>query len=177
MPARSQAQRELLCEECREPIVTPTKRGRTRRFCSKSCSGKWAGRIYGKSTVGRKTRMVSATERRCRTCGEVKLLQEFYSFVRRDRESRTDRRYYFSDCKPCQAERSRLDRYGTTLGMLIENQGSDVCPLCLIRKADSVDHDHATGEVRGAICRKCNLILHYMDDVEWRKRAEAYVAG
>jgi hypothetical protein len=120
--------------------------------------------------------MVSDTERRCRTCEQVKTLEHFYSFMRRDRESRPAKRYYFSDCKPCQAERSRVDRYGTTLKDLTEKQGSDICPLCLIRKADSVDHDHETGEVRGAICRKCNLILHYIDDAEWRARAEAYIA-
>lgn len=122
------------------------------------------------------TRMVSDTERRCRACDQVKTLDEFYSFVRRDRGSRPDKRYYFSDCKPCQSERSRVDRYGTTLKALTEKQGSDICPLCQTRKADSVDHDHATGEVRGAICRKCNLALAYMDDAEWRKRAEVYLA-
>jgi hypothetical protein len=120
--------------------------------------------------------MVSDTERRCRACEQVKPVTEFYSFVRHDRSSRPAKRYYFSDCKPCTGERSRRDRYGVTLAEVIQKQGSEMCPLCEERKADSVDHDHETGEVRGALCRKCNLVLHYIDDTAWRQRAEAYVA-
>jgi len=121
--------------------------------------------------------MVSDSERRCRTCNKVKHVSEFYSFLRHDRTSRPEgKRYYFSDCKPCACERRRIDRYGVTLAEVVARQGSETCPLCESRKADSLDHDHVTGEVRGALCRKCNLIMHYIDDAAWRARAEVYIA-
>lgn len=40
----------------------------------------------------------------------------------------------------------------------------------------SVDHDHATGEVRGLLCRPCNTHLgHIRDDVEAARRVAAYL--
>lgn len=163
------------CEWCGALIVATTKRERGRRFCSVACSSRWLGKTYGR-TAPRRTRNVSETHRQCRTCAQIKPFAEFYSFIAKDRPSRPLKRQYFSDCKQCSGELRRRDRYGVTLAEMIERQGSDVCPLCLTRKADSLDHDHATGRPRGAICRKCNLILHYIDDLDWRKRAEAYVA-
>lgn len=55
-----------------------------------------------------------------------------------------------------------------------------VCSIC--RRATgatrrlSVDHDHATGEVRGLICRPCNDMLgHARDDSAMFVRAAAYL--
>lgn len=121
-------------------------------------------------------RQVTENTRRCRTCNQVKGNEEFYSFIRRDRANRPDKRYHFTDCKKCQSELSRLARYGVTLAEMIERQGTALCPLCETRMADSVDHDHETGNPRGALCRKCNLIMHYMDDPAWHARAEVYLA-
>jgi hypothetical protein len=147
---------------------------REQRFCSIPCSARHLGRTY--QDRPRASRNVSDTERLCRTCAQIKPLTEFYSGPRQDRASRGTTRLYFSDCKACCSELRRLARYGTTLGEMVERQGSATCPLCLTRQADSLDHDHSTGEPRGALCRKCNLIMHYMDDREWRARAEAYIA-
>src|SRR4051794_18117562 len=99
-----------------------------------------------------RSRMVGTTHRRCADCGEVKLVAEFSRRKRSDRP--TGRLYYMAYCKPCAAERNSRRLYGATLGEMTEHQGSDVCPLCLVRKADSLDHDHATGKPRGALCRK-----------------------
>lgn len=130
-----------------------------------------------KSRGVRVRRQVTETTRECRSCKVVKDVGEFYSFLRKDRPSRPARRYYFSYCKPCQAERTRQGLYGVTLAEIVSRQGGSSCPLCRKRKVTCVDHDHQTGRVRGALCQKCNLVMAYMDDRGWVARAEAYRAG
>lgn len=54
------------------------------------------------------------------------------------------------------------------------------CAICrratgLTRRL-SVDHDHATGKVRGLLCRVCNDMLgHARDDIEFFARALQYL--
>lgn len=41
-----------------------------------------------------------------------------------------------------------------------------------------VDHDHATGKVRGLLCSQCNTRLgHYENYPDWYSRATRYLAG
>ena len=39
-----------------------------------------------------------------------------------------------------------------------------------------VDHNHATGEVRGLLCKSCNFKLGVLENEDWRVKAEAYLA-
>lgn len=62
---------------------------------------------------------------------------------------------------------------------LYEFQGG-MCALC--RRATgasrrlSVDHDHATGNVRGLLCRPCNSLLgHARDKISFFRRAALYL--
>jgi hypothetical protein len=49
------------------------------------------------------------------------------------------------------------------------------CEICA-RPAQNNDHDHATGQVRGTLCRDCNLLLGYaFDDVERLRAAADYL--
>lgn len=62
---------------------------------------------------------------------------------------------------------------------VLDHQGR-VCPLCLrargVRKRLSVDHDHATGIVRGLICGVDNKYLgHARDQIEYFERCIEYL--
>lgn len=46
----------------------------------------------------------------------------------------------------------------------LKEKYNGICPICNKRKASAIDHDHKTGKVRGYICNKCNIGLHYMED-------------
>lgn len=58
--------------------------------------------------------------------------------------------------------------------LLVEQDG--LCAICYEEPATHVDHDHVTGEVRGILCRSCNLgIGHLRDDVELLRAAIEYL--
>lgn len=86
-------------------------------------------------------------------------------------------------CKPCYAadERARerqntLVRYGLTKETykLLHDKQNGLCAICGRPETTesshgnlhklSVDHDHATGKVRGLLCRSCNLALGKFND-------------
>lgn len=78
-------------------------------------------------------------------------------------------------------KKQRLKAYGITEEdfriILKEQQGAcAVCKTFLIDGA-CVDHDHATGIVRGILCKKCNLGLgHFSDKPEVLLEAANYIA-
>lgn len=42
-------------------------------------------------------------------------------------------------------------------------------------RAATVDHLHGTNITRGILCRRCNVGLHYLENMQWRTMAEAYL--
>lgn len=79
---------------------------------------------------------------------------------------------------------SRLERrarhYGVDVGVLerLDAATSGLCHVCLIRSWTHIDHDHATGQVRGLLCRQCNFALGHLED-DWMRtmRAAFYLGG
>jgi hypothetical protein len=58
---------------------------------------------------------------------------------------------------------------------MIREQGG-TCPICLMREAVAVDHDHHNGSVRAILCSQCNAALgHLFDDPIVIRRAAQYL--
>jgi len=77
-------------------------------------------------------------------------------------------------CKKCRIPRYNLKKnlkkfYGLTLddynALLKQQKG--VCAICKdppTKQRLCVDHNHITGEIRGLLCRECNLLLSCIND-------------
>jgi hypothetical protein len=87
-----------------------------------------------------------------------------------------------ADAMPEMVRRGNIRRYGITVDdydrMLVAQNG--VCAICrqpcLTGKRLAVDHDHATGKVRGLLCSNCNQGLgHYCDEPVLLRAAADYV--
>lgn len=100
-------------------------------------------------------------EKRCTEC------QAWYAATERDL------------CPPCHKRRRRKLRYGLTddeLAALLAQTTCDACGDELVGE-HQIDHCHASGEVRGVLCRYCNLALGYLNDDPDRIRALAEYAA
>lgn len=70
------------------------------------------------------------------------------------------------------------------LGMRMLQEQGGVCPLCRkpvdlsVKGEVVVDHDHETGQVRGALHRSCNAALGKMDNAvgRWGAKSMSYAA-
>jgi hypothetical protein len=110
----------------------------------------------------------------------LKAKQE-YRKPRRDLASATTRAWYAEnkDRAKQTAFKIRLrNAYGITVEQFheirAEQQGR--CAVCRREAQLCVDHDHATGKIRGLLCRKCNAALGmFMDDHATLRRAIHYL--
>lgn len=130
----------------------------------------------------------------CKKCREWRAIEQF----RREPRMSDGRR---GDCNVCRnaRRRSRYDpakarvvnkrnswyarawRYGVSeedLLAMLEAQGG-VCAICPKQMSKPcVDHDHATGQVRGLLCHGCNTMLGLAgDDPERLNAAIAYLVS
>lgn len=129
-----------LCVECGLPFV-PLKRaqggGTVRKYCSPKCrSNSWARGNTGK-------RKVSVIK---------------YDAKPESKEQKRERTL-----------RGRFKKYGLTeerFNEMLSEQAHKClgCALPLTRHTARIDHDHATGRVRGLLCNPCNWALGHAKD-------------
>ena len=118
----------------------------------------------------------------CRQCRETKPIGAFA-------KQHTAPGGHRSECRPCRATADREYLLGKRFGitpadydsMLASQSGG--CALCGVKTPGGrwarfhVDHDHATGRVRGLLCHGCNVALGQLgDSAEGLLRAYQYVS-
>lgn len=104
----------------------------------------------------------------------------------KSRHLETQRRYRENMGSEVRKERNRKQwlrkRYGLTPeqveGMYAKQNGK--CGICeqaipLLSSETHIDHCHTTGQIRGLLCRKCNLRLAAFDDREFFTKALKYL--
>ena len=91
-----------------------------------------------------------------------------------------------SYCKECKTWRDRQRTYGITREMFhVKLAAQDFrCAICRIENPKSmknsidgwnIDHDHVTGEVRGILCRPCNIAVGYAESENF-ENIQSYLA-
>lgn len=113
--------------------------------------------------------------RKCSECGCEKPVEDFLEDPRHP-----GRR--LSLCAPCRTlryrDQTRARRYGISpkeYEQRLASQGGG-CAVCLSTVRLCIDHDHATGVIRGILCDNCNVALGRLgDDPERIGRLAAYV--
>lgn len=125
---------------------------------------------------------MEAATKECSVCGEVKPIEAFH-YVGRARPN--GRR---GSCGPCRWDfvkwRNIRLRYGLSREQY-ETMAASGCQICGRMASDTprigklvVDHDHATGEVRGILCWMCNTALgKFNDDPALLRAAAEYIEG
>ena len=88
------------------------------------------------------------------------------------------RAYKRAHYRPRTSTSLRKMRYGLTHEQVLSLfEASDgLCALCYEVPATTVDHDHESGEIRGALCNSCNTALGRLgDNVAGLQRAIEYL--
>lgn len=113
--------------------------------------------------------------KRCSRCKRSKQLTDF-------NHARRNRTGYSAQCRRCQAETRHARLYQITPDQyraLFDSQGG-VCAICGgpgNSKGLVIDHDHASGVVRGILCGHCNTALGLLEDNPDRlRRAICYLS-
>jgi len=128
-------------------------------------------------------------KRICVKCGEVKSVEEFYSARRKVDNyvprittecktcSRKNRKEHYTQNREKVLANRRFRSYGLSkdeYNEMLVNQGGS-CAICKRKEwvrasitdnvmALAVDHCHDSGNVRGLLCRACNLAIGYFED-------------
>jgi hypothetical protein len=147
-------------------------------------------RQAAKGRTVRDERLAPPGMRWCPDCQDFKAESQFP-------KNRSTSTGFAAYCKPHQNARSKESklrvhggsrhyhltrRYGIgddEVDAMVEAQ-AELCPVCRrpLGTKPHVDHDHASGQVRGLLCFTCNVGLgNFSDDPERLERAAAYLRG
>lgn len=178
------------CQTCHEAL--PVKRDPRRIYCSERCAELARGARRralrdavarpciqcGNSLVGRRADIIYCSD----SCSHKYRLRLRRSSLRCDNcdgQLPLHRRRFCSDS--CKRAARRRETYGLSpadLAALVEQHS--VCAICRTanwgKKGPVVDHDHATGAVRGILCGHCNMGLgRFRDDPAILRAALEYL--
>lgn len=147
------------CAHCGSALT-----GRTdKRFCSVKCGQDWRNAQIAARTLDEKR----SAARVCRGCGDPIPIE------------RSRRAQYCSN--GCKIRSRRHEAYGLTKAeldlLLVQHEACAICQTAEWgKKGPQVDHDHATGRVRGILCSNCNQGLgRFADDPERLRAAARYL--
>ena len=103
--------------------------------------------------------------------GRASWCRTFANGIHRDYRSR-------NYCKEKKRRWALKSRYGITpeyVASKLEEQGG-VCAICKGEmKRKCIDHNHATGAVRGILCHRCNVRLASCEETHWHGEAIRYL--
>jgi hypothetical protein len=79
--------------------------------------------------------------------------------------------------------RAHMRRYGSDEHWYFAKQAeqNELCAICKrpeeqsCKNRLSADHCHKSGKLRGLLCNKCNMALHFLENSGWLEAAEAYL--
>jgi hypothetical protein len=89
--------------------------------------------------------------------------------------------HFDSWCRKCRSDYKRLNVFPKgvlDIEKAREAKSLSECIICGVTTSPVVDHDHATGDVRGGLCINCNLGLgQFKDNPEFLRLAALYLEG
>jgi hypothetical protein len=174
------------CPDCRQLLSTAAygrdaARADGLQFYCRACTAARNAATYRRkrARLGKTVRerpVVPPGHKFCPSCGEVRPHAQWHR-----QSSSSDG--FTSYCKPCRKTKGRVDHLRRTFGLTPEEladrvaaQG-DRCAICRGRPPRHIDHDHASGNVRGVLCGPCNMGLgQFQDKPELLRAAARYLA-
>jgi hypothetical protein len=150
-------------------------RNASRTMCSNDCLVRAARERATPAEMARRGRMAVprvgprepfGPEKVCEGCGAS--YAPFHSAMR-----------WCQTCAPDRAAKHRMKRYGVTQAQwdALRGRYAGACWLCRDRQATELDHSHAAGTVRGALCTRCNTRLGLLEEDAWIVVAREYLAA
>jgi Recombination endonuclease VII len=121
----------------------------------------------------RKTKypLVKPTGGTCNKCLKTLPASGFY----KNKASSTGRDHW---CKTCRLEYQTAYKYSTTPDVIadLRSEADGKCQICMAESRLHIDHDHATGAIRGMLCQQCNMGLgNFKDSTDSLARAIKYL--
>lgn len=177
-----QNQEGKVCPDCRElKPVTAFSRNRARpdglQFYCKACYSARAARAYREREArkGRAVRERVACPEGYKFCPGCRRVTP-HSNWHRNATTSDGFAAYCKDCRRRQGEANHLKRtFGITVearDALFAAQGG-LCAICQTAPIKHIDHNHATNEIRGGLCGRCNMGLGQFEDDPSRLLAAA----
>ncbi|MGR6996992.1 endonuclease VII domain-containing protein [Yinghuangia aomiensis] len=128
-------------------------------------------------TVGPKVH-VPPGHKRCPGCTEIKAHSEWH--IKRSSSRRLrDVLQSLSGCaRPGRPPSAQVRPDRRAVSGDARGPSRALCVICLVARAEHVDHDHETGRVRALLCFNCNAALgQFKDRPDALRRAAAYLEG